>query len=313
MIEDNYTYNSSTFRFQFNSIKKNYSFNIGIFPRGNQNKIECEDHIGVFINSLNKEELQLRLSIQFLNKKGHAILKWETDKKMLPDSDCGWKKLFSRKKMFAEAKTFLPDGTLTIRCDIVIIVADVLTSSYDYQFPMKRCQKSLSSDLDKLLNTANCSDFKIVCQGHTYNVHKTILVARSDVFAAMLSMENEETKTNQMVIEDFDKDVVQQMVKFIYTGSHNKTETVSPELLLLVDKYDLSDLVSHCKKVLADSIKLDNAVATLDVAVKTSSKHLLKLAARFVGQNLSKIRCTSEWKKIKKENPAAVVSVLKEL
>ena len=48
------SYNSSTFRFQFNSIKKNYNFNISIYPRGNEDNADLEDQIGVFLNSPNK-------------------------------------------------------------------------------------------------------------------------------------------------------------------------------------------------------------------------------------------------------------------
>jgi hypothetical protein len=55
------------------------------------------------------------------------------------------------------------------------------------------------------------------------------------VFAAMLSADNKETKTNQLVIEDFEKDIVKQMITFLYTGKFKDNESlVRPELLLLV-------------------------------------------------------------------------------
>ncbi len=51
----------------------------------------------------------------------------------------------------------------------------------------------------------------------------------------MLSADNKETKTNQLVIEDFEKDIVKQMITFLYTGKFKDNESlVRPELLLLV-------------------------------------------------------------------------------
>ena len=219
-----------------------------------------------------------------------------------------------RKQLIEPATNVMADGALTIRCDIVIIASDVDSVTYDFPQPSKRRQTSILSDLDKMLTSSNFSDFKIVCQTHTLDVHKTILAARSDVFAAMLSADNKETKSSKLIIEDFDIDVVRQMVTFIYTGKLKDSENlVCPELLLLADKYNLSDLVNHCGITLAENLKLENAVAVLNVAVKTSSKYLLKMAASFVARNFPKIKATPEWKKLKNENPSAIVPVLEEI
>jgi hypothetical protein len=45
---------SSNFSFQFDKIKKNYNFNIGISPRGSKEKNKCEDNVGLFLISNNK-------------------------------------------------------------------------------------------------------------------------------------------------------------------------------------------------------------------------------------------------------------------
>jgi hypothetical protein len=307
-------HNSSTFRFHFTSIKKIYNFSINIYPRGNAKDDELEDQIGIFLTNNNKEEIHLKMCFQILNKNGQACKKWDTDRKMKGGSDWGWKNIVSRKKLIEDKAEVMPDGALTIRCDIVVIVSDIASIAYDLPQPAKRRAKSLESDLDKMLASATFSDFKIVCQTHTLDVHKTILAARSDVFAAMLSADNKETKSSKLIIEDFDIDVVRQMVTFIYTGKLKDSENlVCPELLLLADKYNLSDLVYHCGITLAENLKLENAVAVLNVAVKTSSKYLLKRAASFVARNFPKIKATPEWKKLKNENPSAIVPVLEEI
>ena len=71
----------------------------------------------------------------------------------------------------------------------------------------------------------------------------------------MLSADNKETKTNQLVIEDFEKDIVKQMITFLYTGKFKDNESlVRPELLLLV-KHLISKFYIT-KKVFKDERKI---------------------------------------------------------
>jgi hypothetical protein len=54
----------------------------------------------------------------------------------------------------------------------------------------------------------------------SFAVHKTVLIARSEVFAAMLtaSSDNSEKATNRMVIKDIKPKVVKELLRFLYTG-----------------------------------------------------------------------------------------------
>ena len=52
----------------------------------------------------------------------------------------------------------------------------------------------------------------------SFEVHKTILIGRSEVFAAMLSKkEMTEAKTSSTVITDINPDPLKEMLRFIYT------------------------------------------------------------------------------------------------
>ena len=51
-----------------------------------------------------------------------------------------------------------------------------------------------------------------------FEVHKSILSARSEVFAAMLQSDSlTETKDNQMTIKDIKPDALKAMLRFLYT------------------------------------------------------------------------------------------------
>ena len=51
-----------------------------------------------------------------------------------------------------------------------------------------------------------------------FEVHKSILIARSDVFAAMLQSDSlSETRDNQLTIKDIKPDALKEMLRFLYT------------------------------------------------------------------------------------------------
>ena len=51
-----------------------------------------------------------------------------------------------------------------------------------------------------------------------FEVHKSILSARSEVFAAMLQSDSlSETRDNQLTIKDIKSDALKEMLRFLYT------------------------------------------------------------------------------------------------
>ena len=57
------------------------------------------------------------------------------------------------------------------------------------------------------------ADITLICQAKRFPAHKTILAARSDVFAAMLTHPNtEEVKSNEVKIEDTDPGTLERLL-----------------------------------------------------------------------------------------------------
>jgi hypothetical protein len=61
-------------------------------------------------------------------------------------------------------------------------------------------------------------------------------VARSAVFSAMFEHQMLEGKNNHVKIEDVDSDVMEEVLRFIYTGKTNCIEKMSDLLLAAADK-----------------------------------------------------------------------------
>ena len=86
------------------------------------------------------------------------------------------------------------------------------------------------------------TDFELIAEGRRFPVHKFILEARSPVFAArFLAQETqEEEKTTRTYFQESSASILEQFLKFIYTG---KLEgVVSHPLYLLAKEYKIDTL-----------------------------------------------------------------------
>ena len=76
--------------------------------------------------------------------------------------------------------------------------------------------KIFLKDMGNLLLDTETSDVVLLCQGEEIRVHKSILNARSPVFRAMLQSPMLESTKGEVRIEDADKDVLKEMLSYIY-------------------------------------------------------------------------------------------------
>lgn len=79
-----------------------------------------------------------------------------------------------------------------------------------------------------------------------FNENLPSLLARSRVFSAMLKLPMKESLENIIAIEDFNQDVVAEMLRFIYTGDAPKLSEMSEDLLAVADKYGIARLKKMC-------------------------------------------------------------------
>jgi hypothetical protein len=81
--------------------------------------------------------------------------------------------------------------------------------------------------------------------GVLFPVHKTILIARCEVFAAMLASSGfQESVTNKCVISDIKPKVFKELLRYLYTDNCDKIGDIAFDLFLAADKYHLSNLKS---------------------------------------------------------------------
>jgi len=124
----------------------------------------------------------------------------------------------------------------------------------------------------------------------------------------MLTSEDVIEKTkNELVADDFEPNIMENFIKFLYSNELiDKTHYNSLDLLLLADKYNVGALRKECEKALTKSIKNSNAILLLCTASRIEAPFLVERSAKFIFKNLDTLVGSAKWKEMVKTNPEAM-------
>lgn len=133
-----------------------------------------------------------------------------------------------------------------------------------------------------LYETNIFSDFKIICNKRNFPVHRAVLCEISPVFMQMLQAEMIESKTCEVVIKDIDENVMEEMIRFVYTGKANFDGDLAVKLLRVAEKYGIEKLKEKCIEFLNWDLSVDDAIETLVLANQFEAEYLLKNCIQFI-------------------------------
>lgn len=109
------------------------------------------------------------------------------------------------------------------------------------------------------------TDVELVAKGKTFSAHKSILAARSAVFATEFATEGAGKQVRWIVMDDVHPSSVEQFLYFIYTGEPITPMLDNKELLKLAKRYRLTNLEMLCEYALRkiDTVLMANFVSSL--------------------------------------------------
>ncbi|XP_055842806.1 protein roadkill-like [Episyrphus balteatus] len=214
----------------------------------------------------------------------------------------GYEKYASREYIFRKNNDVLSQEKLMIFCELELLSDLVIRSGQNTQkYKIHECR--LSNDLSLLLNRDKFSDVTLVVGEHEFLAHKNILSARSEVFAAMFEHDMEEQQSNRVVITDVDHLVLQEMLRFIYTGESPNLAKMANHLFAAADKYALEPLKALSEEALFYALSIETVPETLALAVLHSADRLKEKTIEFFKTHSKDIVKTNEWKNLVKTNP----------
>ncbi|CDW53510.1 Protein maternal effect lethal 26, partial [Trichuris trichiura] len=189
-----------------------------------------------------------------------------------------------------------------------------LTCKYFPTFPtdIPDSESLFISDMKALLENGAYADFSISVGGITIPAHRCILAARSNVFAAMLLHATEESRTCTLEITDFEPDVIQELVRFIYSGHCNRIDELGADLLTAADKYNLEDLKFHCEKALVRAINVRNVCELLVLADSHMAGSLYRGCMDYMRKNVNDVTDTAGWETIIRDYPELVTELVRQ-
>ena len=298
-----------------------------IYPKGNKGN---GDWISVYLSS--KEDFKVNAKFELHVVDGAGVER-ETQKSKAYEfngSNCGVTKSlcncgvigwsgFLKWDQIEDQPDLLPNGSFTIKCRVTVFGPERVLSGSDNDSGSSdlllktQSQNQLSEQLGNLFIDKQLSDFRIECEGQTFDCHQAILAARSPVFMAMFQSNMKEKETKRVTIDDFKSEVVSEMLHFIYTG--NVTDKVigevATELLAAADKYQLELLKNICEERLCSTLEVTNCLKYFVVGDMNQTVKLRKMALKLAADNVDSIIDTDVFKELFKQHPVLAWEVMK--
>ena len=223
-----------------------------------------------------------------------------------------------RKTRLDKRNELIVNGALTIFCEIETLV-DRKNLSGKAAYNIKELfnhEKEVLQDLEDLCGDEKHSDVSFNVRETQFLVHKTILIARSQVFAAMFDHPSKEKMTGIVDVTDIEPDVFEELLNYIYTGRvpSEQMEQLAIELLAAADKYQLENLKKTRGKYLSYGMSPENCIKLLLLVDGNNSAYYLReKAVEYICQNRGQVMKTESWKKLAKKKPTFVVSIMEML
>ncbi|CAG0902031.1 unnamed protein product [Cyprideis torosa] len=212
-------------------------------------------------------------------------------------------KLYSEENLEDFVENCVFNDTLTIQCNITIIRESVETT--EFEPPVLPCSSSVVETGEKLFSLGLHSDITLLVEDRKFAVHKNILAAQSPVFGAMFQHDMMEKQTGEVKIADFSAEVIEELLRFMYTGNVKNIEK-NRELFAAAAKYNLEALKKICEKRLACSLSSENLYQTLVLAELHESVYLKDASVRFLRRNPEILRDEEFASQLKREGSLAV-------
>lgn len=249
---------------------------------------ESKDYLSLYLllASCNKSEVRAKFKFSILNAKREEVKIMESQRayKFIQGKDWGFKKFVKRDFLLDESNGLLPDDKLTIYCEVNVVAdsINVCGQNNTIQFKVPECR--LSADLSSIFENQDFSDVIISAKGKEFHAHKAILAARSPMFKGMFSHDMRESKQNRVEVTDIEPDVLEEMLRFIYTGKSPNLDKMAEDLISAANKYQLDRLKVMCEEALCSDLSIESAAHVLMLADMYNANQLKAYTIEYINK-----------------------------
>ncbi|KAI6181260.1 Speckle-type POZ protein B-like protein [Aphelenchoides besseyi] len=170
---------------------------------------------------------------------------------------------------------------------------------------------SSRSELGSFFNNPLFADAEIHVEDKVFKVSRLMVSIKSPVFRAMFDKETQEQKSGVVTIKDFEAEMVEKMLIYIYKGEVADLEEVAVQLLPVADCYQVNDLVKKCYDSILSNLTAEIALPILELAVERDHlKDFQDRVFKFAHKNYSAIRKLDYCEEFMIEHPKIAVKLL---
>ena len=162
---------------------------------------------------------------------------------------------------------------------------------------------SLSEDFSLLLNKCLLSDVKLRCEDVLIHAHRAILVARSQLFMAKLSVNN--LNVNQIIgVNDIELSVLRLLLRYLYTRMIPDflSEEIIKKLYVVSSTHRVESLRKMCRCFIVRNLRENNYANFMILALAHSDNELKNAISLFVIVNPLLMQVVS-WENFSREFP----------
>lgn len=140
--------------------------------------------------------------------------------------------------------------------------------------PTPSYDSGILEKFEQLWTDRKHSDLLVCAGSKEFRVHKSVLAMRSSTLAKIFEFD---MKVSELKIEDFSEQTVENLLKFIYTGSFNANMNAR-ECLSIASNFHFAEMKLVCEKVLIDTLDNKNAFKLLKLGLQYNADYLTKEA-----------------------------------
>ncbi|KAM6164716.1 LOW QUALITY PROTEIN: speckle-type POZ protein-like [Rhynchocyon petersi] len=317
VVKFSYTWTINNFSFCRDEIGE--AMESSTFPSGANDKLKwClqvnpkgvdhdhRDYLSLYLLlvSCPKSEVRAKFKFSILNDKGEETRSMESQRACrFVQGEWGFSKFIQRYFLLDKANGLIPDDRLTLFCEVSVVQDSVNISGQNTRKMVKVPECRLADDLGGLWENSRFTDCSLCVAGQEFRAHKAILAGCSPVFRAMFEHEVEESKKNQVLINDVDPEVFKEVMCFIYMGKAPNVDKMAGNLLAAAERYALERLKVMCEDALCSNLSVENAADILILADLHSAHQLKSQAVDFINYHASDVLETSGWQSMVVSHP----------
>uniref|UniRef100_A0A0K0F3J7 Speckle-type POZ protein-like (inferred by orthology to a human protein) n=1 Tax=Strongyloides venezuelensis TaxID=75913 RepID=A0A0K0F3J7_STRVS len=282
-----------------------------VYPNGDEE--DSKGFISVYLTLLKPDKAKAKYKFSILNnKKEEENVKFVTESEdFVKDMGLGFPQFVKRDFLLNESNGLLNNNKLTIQCEAYI--SDLKTENHDNpqtSMNISIPQSKLSFDYGNLYDSSSFYDCVIKVEDTEIKAQKAILATRSPAFHDIFSSASDESQTNIIEIKDFNVEVVEKMLKFIYNDEVSDIEDMANEIFEIANEYKLDRLKAISEQSMCDSLTIDNVLERFALSDKYPTERLKECCEELIVKNMECLLKTKDWKKYIHSNPSLLERLL---